>query len=158
MSNTAINRQQEGLVIANIDGAIKRINESKYVVKSQNANGDYDVCSTDLGWVCSCPDHKFRGVKCKHIFGVEISVALRKEVEVARIESIDMQCCIYCKSSWIVRDGLRYNKYGAKQKFNCRECNRYFTINLGFEKMHATPQMITSALQLYFTGEMIRNS
>jgi putative transposase len=29
--------------------------------------------------------------------------------------------------------------------------------NLGFEKMHATPQMITSALQLYFTGESFRN-
>jgi uncharacterized protein len=34
MSKTAINRQQEGLVIANIDGAIKRISELKYVVKS----------------------------------------------------------------------------------------------------------------------------
>lgn len=33
----------------------------------------------------------------------------------------------------------------------------YFTINLGFEKMHATPQIITSAMQLYFTGESIRN-
>ena len=91
MSKTAINRQQEGLAIANIDGAIKRINETKYVVKSQNGNGDYDVCSTDLGWVCSCPDHKFRGVKCKHIFAVEISFALRKEVEVARIEPIQTQ-------------------------------------------------------------------
>jgi len=51
---TAINRQQEGLVIANIDGAIKRISELVYKVKSQNGNGGYDVCSTDLGWVeCS---------------------------------------------------------------------------------------------------------
>jgi hypothetical protein len=37
------------------------------------------------------------------------------------------------------------------------ERNRYFTINLGFEKMHATHQMLTSALQLYFTGESFRN-
>jgi hypothetical protein len=107
MSNTAINRQQEGLAIANISGATKRINETKYSVKSQNGNGDYNVCSTELGWVCSCPDHKFRGVKCKHVFAVEISFALRKEVEVARIEPIDTQCCKYCRSSWIVRDGLR---------------------------------------------------
>lgn len=48
MSRTAINRQQEGLAIANIDGALKRINETKYAVKSQNGNGGYDVCSTDL--------------------------------------------------------------------------------------------------------------
>ena len=38
--------QQEGLIIANIDGAIKRINELKYTIKSQNDNGEYDVCST----------------------------------------------------------------------------------------------------------------
>ncbi len=31
------------------------------------------------------------------------------------------------------------------------------TINIGFEKMHATPQAITSAMQLYFTGEFFRN-
>ena len=29
MSKTAINREQEGMVIANIDGAIKRISELK---------------------------------------------------------------------------------------------------------------------------------
>jgi putative transposase len=39
----------------------------------------------------------------------------------------------------------------------CRECSHYFTINLGFEKMHATPQIITRAMQLYFTGELFRN-
>ena len=157
MSKTAINRQQQGLAIANIDGAIKRINETKYVVKSQNGNGGYDVCSTDLGWVCSCPDHKFRGVKCKRIFAVEISFALRKEVEVARIEPLQNNCCIFCNSSNIVKDGLRHNKRGDIQKYECRDCKRYFTINLGFERMRATPQIITSALQLYFTGESLRN-
>jgi transposase-like protein len=157
MSKTAINRQHEGMVIAQLEGAIKRINETKYAVKSQNGSGDYDVCSTDLGWVCSCPDHKFRSVKCKHIFAVEISFALRKEVEVARIEPLDINCCIFCNSSNIVKDGLRHNKRGDIQKYECRECNRYFTINLGFERMSATPQIITSALQLYFTGESLRN-
>ena len=43
------------------------------------------------------------------------------------------------------------------QKFNCRDCDRYFTINLGFERIHATPEMVTSAMQLYFTGESLRN-
>jgi transposase-like protein len=155
MNKTAINRQQLGLAIANIPGTVKRISDSIYRVDSQSGNGDYEIHLTDLGWVCSCPDHTYRGAKCKHIFAVEISFALHKEVEVARIEPIDIGCCIYCKSVSIVKDGLRYNKYGAIQKFNCRACSRYFTINLGFEKMHATPQMITSALQLYFTNTFI---
>jgi len=157
MSNTAISREQQGFLIAETTGSIKRINEKRYVVKSQNGNGGYDVCSTDLGWVCSCPDHKFRGVKCKHVFAVEISFALRKEVEVARIEPLQINCCIFCNSSNIVKDGLRHNKRGDIQKYECRDCNRYFTINLGFERMRATPQIITSALQLYFTGESLHN-
>ncbi|MGC2682025.1 MAG: hypothetical protein WA323_09160 [Candidatus Nitrosopolaris sp.] len=110
-----------------------------------------------MGWVCSCPHHTYRSVKCKHIFGVEISYALHKEVEVARIEPIDSEFCVYCKSPWIVKDGLRHNKYGDIQKFNCRDCNSYFTINIGFERIHTTPEMVTSAMQLYFTGESFRN-
>ena len=39
----------------------------------------------------------------------------------------------------------------------CKTCSRYFTVNLGFEKMHATPQMITSAMQVYFSGESFRS-
>jgi putative transposase len=107
--------------------------------------------------VCACPDHKYRGVKCKHIFAVEISFALHKEVEVARIEPVYTDFCVYCKSVWIVKGGLRHNKYGDIQKFNCKDCGRYFTINLGFERIHATPEMVTSTLQLYFTGESLRN-
>ena len=81
MNETALSREQLGFAIAQVEGTIKRISELKYILKPQDGNGDYDVCSTDLGWVCSCPDHKFRGVKCKHIFAVEISFALHKEVE-----------------------------------------------------------------------------
>ena len=44
MNKTAISRQQQGFLIAENTGSIKRINELKYVVKSQNGNGDYDVC------------------------------------------------------------------------------------------------------------------
>src|SRR5437660_3886751 len=132
MSKTAINRQQEGLAIANIDGAIKRISEIKYVVKSQNGNGGYDVCSTDLGWNCSCPDHKFRGVKCKHVYAVEVSFALRKEVEVTRIEPItNTTNCIFCSYSNIVKFGIRHNNRGDIQKYRCNDCKHYFTINLG---------------------------
>ena len=96
-------------------------------------------------------------MKCKHIFAVEISFALHKEVEVARIQPLDINCCIFCTSANIVKDGLRHNKRGDIQKYNCRDCKRYFTINLGFERMRATSQVITSALQLYFTGESFRN-
>ena len=76
---TAANqREQLGQVIATAKRAIKRMNASRYLVKSQSGNGKYVVSSTKLGWVCSCPGQKFRGVKCKHIYAVEISYAIRR--------------------------------------------------------------------------------
>jgi transposase-like protein len=157
MSKQLIDRKQQGYLITQMNGSIKRLSETGYTVRSQSGNGTYEINSTNLGWKCSCADHTYRGVKCKHIFAVEISFALRKEVEVRKIEPVGIAGCIYCNSFNIVKDGLRHNKYGDLQKYNCRGCNRYFTINLGFEKMHATPQIITTAIQLYFTGESFRN-
>jgi putative transposase len=152
-------RQQQGQIIVNSDGSIRRINELIYSVISQSGNSNYEVHSTEIGWVCSCPDHKFRGVKCKHVWATEISFALRKEVEIRRIEPIvNIQNCIYCKSVKIVKDGLRHNKRGDIQKFNCKDCSKYFTINIGFEKMKHNPQGITTAMQLYFSGESLRNT
>lgn len=158
MATVTVNREEQGQLIAKVSGAIKRINRG-YKVLSQSGNGSYVVVSTPLGWVCACPDHKFRGVKCKHIFAVEISFALRKEVEISRIEPIpNINKCIHCKSGAIVKDGLRHNKHGDIQKFNCKDCVKYFTINIGFEKMKHNPQGITTAMQLYFSGESLRNT
>jgi putative transposase len=131
----------------------------RYRVKSQSNNGDYRVDATEIGWKCSCPDHVHRGVKCKHVHAVELSLAIRKEVEARRIEPIiDIQNCIYCKSTNIVKDGIRHNKCGDIQKFNCKNCNRYLTINIGFEKMKHNPQGVTTAMQLYLRGESLRNT
>ena len=40
--------------------------------------------------------------------------------------------------------------------YHCKSCGEHFTINLGFERMKSTPQIITSALQLYFSGASLR--
>jgi len=89
---------------------------------------------------------------------VELSFNLREQVKARIIEPIiDFNTCLICKSDRIVRDGLRHNRHGDIQKFHCKECGKYFTINLGFERMKVSPQAITSAMQLYFTGESLRN-
>lgn len=150
-------RQERGQAIANLDGQIRRLDAHSYKINSQSGNGVYDVLSTELGWICSCPDHVYRGVKCKHIYAVEFSLALREEV--ARetiIQPIDIQACPACHSDNIVKHGVRRNKSGDIQRYHCKACGKWFVINLGFEKMHATPQIITSAMQLYFSGESFR--
>jgi transposase-like protein len=81
----------------------------------------------------------YRSVKCKHIYDVEFSLELRKEVEVRKIGAITISGCKYCKSTNLIKYGLRHNKHGDMQKFGCKDCNRYFTINIGFERMKHNP-------------------
>ena len=58
----------------------------------------------------------------------------------------------------IKKAGLRKNKAGTHPKILCRDCHHYFTINIGFEHMKHNPQAITTAMQLYFSGESLRNT
>ena len=152
-------RKERGKVIANMTGQIKRFENNSFEVKSQSGNGKYEVVNTSLGWKCSCPDHIYRNVKCKHIWSVEFSLAFKKEVEARRLEPITtVSDCMFCGSTNIVKDGVRHNKHGDIQKFYCRDCGRYFSFNIGFEKMKHNPQAITTAMQLYFSGESLRNT
>jgi putative transposase len=153
-------RLQRGKELANKPNQIKRIDETNYKVKSQSSDNEYDVILGESGWLYSCPDQMFRGVTCKHIHAVEISLQLRNKVaanQTVVIELIIINTCPQCKSDQIVKHGIRHNKYGDIQHYSCNNCYKRFTINLGFEKMHATPQAITSVMQLYFTGESFRN-
>jgi putative transposase len=156
--NHTDDRQMRGQVIAKARRGIKRINKVTYRVKSQTNGKYYHIKATNIGWKCDCPDHVFRGVKCKHIFAVEISYAIRETVrQEVVIQQITANSCPQCKSHKSVKHGIRHNKYGDIQRFSCKDCHKRFTNNIGFEKMHTTPKVITSTMQLYFSGESFRN-
>jgi transposase-like protein len=140
------------------EGQVTRLDDVTYQVGSQSGHGLYTVAKRDGVWDCSCPDHIYREIKCKHIWAVEFSLKLRAHVrENVVIQSLNPSICPYCASSKLVRHGLRHNKYGDLQRFTCRNCGKRFSQNLGFDGMKASPQVITSAMQLYFTGESLRN-
>lgn len=159
MDNIINNRQAKGKEIADKPDQVKRIDENHYQVKSQSSDSWYDLFTTESGWVCTCPDSIYRKVCCKHTHCLEISLTIRKTIEKQHviIEQLDPSICPQCQSDKIVRHGLRHNKYGDLQRFSCKDCKKRFSINLGFEKMKFSPNTITSALQLYFTGESLRN-
>jgi putative transposase len=154
------NREIRGKQIAELPNQIRRIDENEYRVLSQSCQEiEYQLHKTEIGWTCSCPDFAFRRVQCKHQFAVLFSLELRKSVESSVvIEPITALACPKCKSDKIVKKALRYNKYGDIQRYLCKSCNYRFTINLGFERMKHNPQAITSAMQLYFGGESLRNT
>ncbi|MGH9978938.1 MAG: SWIM zinc finger family protein [Nitrososphaeraceae archaeon] len=93
---TTNDRQQRGELIAKARRNLKRINKLTYRVRSQTNGGYYHVRTTGIGWSCECADYKFRGVKCKHIFAVEISYAIRETVQQeVVIQPISQLVCRY---------------------------------------------------------------
>lgn len=152
-------RQEKGKQIA-LKSDLIRVSDYHYKVHSQTSNRDYDVIKTNNVWHCNCADHTFRHVCCKHIHAIEISIKIRDEVRQKNkvvISPVTISDCIYCHSTNIGKDGLRHNKHTTIQKWFCKNCNRYFTINIGFERMKHDPRGITTAMQLYFSGESLRN-
>jgi hypothetical protein len=66
-----IRRQQQEELIAQAKESIKKLDDKSYVVHSQSGNGSYNIQIIEQGFVCSCADHLYRDVKCKHIHAVE---------------------------------------------------------------------------------------
>ena len=66
-------RKQKGFEIAKT-GKVK-LAGNKWSVPSQSLNRYYDVMLRIDKSVCNCPDFAERGLKCKHIFAVEITVS-----------------------------------------------------------------------------------
>lgn len=155
-------RELRGKMIAALPSQIRHVDSAGvrgWVVKSQSGNGEYLVQHGLSGWTCKCPDHVHRLVECKHIWAVRLSFAIRQEVQRHVIEPItEIHACLYCKSDHLIRFGLRHNKFGDLQKFACKACGKFFTVNVGFEKMKHNRQGITTAMQLYFSGESLRNT
>lgn len=152
-------REEKGLEIVNKDNQVERINDYSYEVRSQSGKGSYLVSLSEEGWICECPDYKFRGLKCKHQWAVEFSLKLKEQVRKnIVIQEITVSNCVFCHSSNIKKFGVRHNKSGGIQRFLCADCGKTFSVNIGFERMKHNPQAITSAMQLYFSGESLRNT
>ena len=157
--DTNKSRKQKGKKIA-LKSDLIRLSDYHYHVHSQTTNRDYDVIKVSENWTCNCADHKFRKVCCKHIHAVEISNKMREEVREQNkvtLSPVTIQDCSFCHGTNIKKYGIRKNKSGDIQRFLCSDCFKTFSINLGFEKMKSSPETITNALQLYFTGESLRS-
>ena len=155
-------RITRGAEIASKPNQIIRIDDLTYTVRSQSSNKVYEIMSTEHGWICSCPDHMYRGVCCKHIHAVDISRRMRKAVQEAvpktTIQQVDLGKCKFCDSTNVVKHGIKKLKKGNTQRFKCMDCKRHFTHNLGFEGKHATPEQITMAVDLVFSGLSTRKT
>ena len=74
------------------------------------------------------------------------------------IKAVDLDRCKFCDSTNIVRKGIKRAKRGDLQQFGCKDCKKRFVQNLGFEKKQATPEQITMAVDLVFSGLSTRKT
>jgi rubredoxin len=54
---------------------VTELNPGSFFVKSQSGKSGYSVTKAGQNWACDCFDHKFRGVKGKHIHAVEARIS-----------------------------------------------------------------------------------
>lgn len=73
------------------------------------------------------------------------------------IKALENASCIYCDSINFVKNGKRHSKKTITQIYRCRNCLRRFSFNVGFVGNQNKPEAIAQTMQLYFTGESIRN-
>ena len=73
-------------------------------------------------------------------------------IETVTIREADLGRCRFCDSTNITRKGTKKLKKGTFQNFQCSDCKRFFIHNLGFERKRATPEQITMAVDLLFSG------
>ncbi len=62
------------------------------------------------------------------------------------------QTCIFCKSSSVVKNGLRKRNIRTKQSFLCKSCGKQFIEPDGFERMRHNPKDIARAIHMYNDG------
>src|SRR5487761_975596 len=163
MSTATELRQERAKQIVATEGMISRFTKENYVVKSQSGNGEYHVTYQTLkdNWICNCPDFLYRAWTCKHIYAVLLSANLRELVQkqtTLTLEPINITQCQFCGSQSLKKFGIRKNKSGEIQRYLCEFCKRTFSVNIGFEKMKHNPQAVTTAMQMYFSGESLRNT
>ena len=115
-------RMARGLDILKDESAINRVNQRKYLVKSQSGEGCYTVKRGHNTWFCDCPDYVHRKVYCKHIHAVIYSNNLAKKVkqDIPEPKLIDTEfkpfCCPSCHSNNVKKNGQRKTNRGNIQR------------------------------------------
>ena len=139
---------------------VSQFDTDKFRVQSEtDPPKSYIVTSTNRGLICECPDNQFSRSDCKHIHAVFENLKQNKcyKNNPFRImERSELKLCKFCDSGNLKKDGFRKRKDGKIRIFKCLDCKRKFTANFGFEKKKFSSEIITQALQMYYSKMSVR--
>ena len=111
------------------EGQVERIDPTTYRVSSQSGHGFYQVIHAEGGgvnWKCSCPDHTNRTAKCKHIWAVHFSLAIKAEVKAERQEITQIESLTFLHAVSVVRLRLSVMGSGTTRQ----ETSSYFFVGI----------------------------
>lgn len=72
------------------------------------------------------------------------------------VPELDFAVCHKCKSTKTKYHGTRHNKSGDKKIYKCQKCGAYTTPNDGFWRMRHSGEVISAAIELYYSGISFR--
>lgn len=155
-----VRKQRAYTILQN--GEPKLVNENTYLVPSSNGKDRYTVTHVD-SYSCSCPDFqkncKNMGLYCKHINAIILFEKFKNSVEVDdnNLEKeLNKEACVYCGTDNIVKDGVRKNKNGQKQKFLCRSCKKRFVLE-PIRYIKGNAKLVCLAMDCYYKGNSLRD-
>ena len=154
-------RMQRAMEMMETEDYCTQIDKDNFSVRSQsNSENRYIVSRTGNGLICKCPDHTTRNADCKHI---KVVLNLLKNNQ-CRLENTfrimkrsNLKLCKYCDSGRIIKYGIRKNKKGNTQRFECKDCKKKFTANFGFEKKRHDDSIITGSMEMCYSGMSVRD-
>ncbi len=95
-------RLAKGRLIASMPGAIERVRDDIFLVKSQSGPGSHRVSLTEKGPECSCPDFASRGLPCKHV--ASVAFYLEKQTTLPSGTTISEKVPLTYKQAWSAYD------------------------------------------------------
>jgi len=133
---------------------VTEISPVEFMVRSQSRpDVQYRVSSERGRWGCECQFYVETGQPCIHI----LSVRFRAGFQESKAQVPDsVPPCEKCRSTVVVRTGVRRNKSGAVRRYLCRTCGASFCGKEGYLKRRSDPELIAKALDLYFRGVSLR--
>lgn len=152
-------RQIRGFSILAKGDSPQKLDREEYSIPSQSGNGRYKVIHKQ-DWSCECPDFRFRNVICKHIHAVRFWLKVRNKVEVDDLDGtedlLNENRCPFCNSLNVKKAGFRKNKSGNRQKWECKDCKKYFVAD-PIKYVKGNGKIVTLTMDLYFKGLSLRD-
>ena len=145
-------RKQRGVEIAKT-GKV-RYNQGKWLVPSQSINRCYEVILKIDKSECTCQDFAERGIKCKHIFAVEITLSRKRGID----GSITEVKKITYKQVWPKYDKAQTQQKELFLKLLNDLCNTIDepAYTFGRPKMPLRDMVFSSALKVFTTFSLRR--